>query len=500
MTYIRLCDDCMCYMNIVDVGKLMNRPHFCSVDIDYTIHTSLFVSMTKNGVKSTIDKVVIYWIKKMQTLKELSSKVVMTDDRIKYDPIASSDKRMCRRSIYRHNLIPMDVLEQLLSYDNDFRTRKDLYTKPTKGLLIAMMLGYTKSAIFFLKQASNDYEKALDETTFQHDDDPEGAKSAVVEEWSNFLETTMYKASQSGQLEIVELLINKYGAKDYSQCLDVACERGHTDTAKYLLSYVDSISEFALYNASVSGDIDIVRSLLAKDAPNPNYALEGAAERGHTEIVKLLIKKRRATDYHNAAIAACKNGHIDIVRLMLIKGANDFNDYLYSIACHTYFVSYDDHFDIIDILLAKGATNLDEALIGAYENDHFEIVDRLIYKGATVTVNDLFIRACSSGDHDKFFKLLKYYFRDPSSIRQVYLNDWLCKASSNGSLAIVQRLLDLGANDLNKALSFADQYGNYDTMVLLIARGANDCNGEAFKRACRQHYDSINKTITLFKR
>lgn len=54
----------MCYMNIVDVGKLMNRPHFCSVDIDYTIHTSLFVSMTKNGVKSTIDKVVIYWIKK----------------------------------------------------------------------------------------------------------------------------------------------------------------------------------------------------------------------------------------------------------------------------------------------------------------------------------------------------------------------------------------------------------------------------------------------------
>ena len=49
-----------------------------------------------------------------------------------------------------------------------------------------------------------------------------------------------------------------------------------------------------------------------------------AAANGHLNIVKLMFEKG-ADDYNEAMGEAALNGHLNIVELMLEKGADDFN-------------------------------------------------------------------------------------------------------------------------------------------------------------------------------
>jgi ankyrin repeat protein len=48
--------------------------------------------------------------------------------------------------------------------------------------------------------------------------------------------------------------------------------------------------------------------------------LQAAAERGHTEIVRILLDK--GTDVYGSLQAAAKRGHIEIFHILLDKGAD----------------------------------------------------------------------------------------------------------------------------------------------------------------------------------
>ena len=95
------------------------------------------------------------------------------------------------------------------------------------------------------------------------------------------------------------------------------------------------------------GHIDIVNLMIAKGANNWNYGLRHACRGGHIDIVNLMIAKG-ANDWNNGLYGACRGGHIDIVNLMIAKGANDWNYGLMG-ACRG------GHIDIINLMIAKGA-------------------------------------------------------------------------------------------------------------------------------------------------
>ena len=67
---------------------------------------------------------------------------------------------------------------------------------------------------------------------------------------------------------------------------------------------------------------------------------------------------------------------MDIVKLMIEKGANDWNDGMYS-ACQR------GHMEVVKYMIEKGAKSWNDGIYGACLGGHGEIVKLMIEKGAT---------------------------------------------------------------------------------------------------------------------
>jgi hypothetical protein len=74
---------------------------------------------------------------------------------------------------------------------------------------------------------------------------------------------------------------------------------------------------------------------------------------------------------------ACHGGHLDIIKFMIEKGADDWNGGLYN-AC------YGGQVDIVKFMIEKGAYNWNRGLYGACYGGHLDIVKFMIEKGANV--------------------------------------------------------------------------------------------------------------------
>ena len=76
-----------------------------------------------------------------------------------------------------------------------------------------------------------------------------------------------------------------------------------------------------LARACRGGNMDIVKLMIEKGANHWNWGLRCACRGGHMDIVKLMIEKG-ADDWNWGLWGACEGGHMDIVKLMIEKGAN----------------------------------------------------------------------------------------------------------------------------------------------------------------------------------
>ncbi len=83
--------------------------------------------------------------------------------------------------------------------------------------------------------------------------------------------------------------------------------------------------DFIMINASRYGHMEIVELMLDKGADNYDEAMANAASGGHMEIVELMLRLG-ATDYNWAMTAAASGGHMEIVQLMLQKGATNYDE------------------------------------------------------------------------------------------------------------------------------------------------------------------------------
>jgi ankyrin repeat protein len=85
-----------------------------------------------------------------------------------------------------------------------------------------------------------------------------------------------------------------------------------------------SIFDFAMRYASEGGHMEIVKLMIEKGATYFDWAMYNAARGGHMEIVKLVIEKG-ATEFNLAIRFAAEGGNMEIVKLMIEKGGTDFN-------------------------------------------------------------------------------------------------------------------------------------------------------------------------------
>jgi ankyrin repeat protein len=191
------------------------------------------------------------------------------------------------------------------------------------------------------------------------------------------------------------------------------------DDRYFIIQYNDIISD---KNKSVTNKIifpeeiraDNIEYLLNSDKygnlcnKNINGLLIYASRKGHTDIVKLLIKSgayiHARDDY--AFRCASENGHAEIVNLLIEKGANIHTKDDYALR----WASANGHIDVVKLLIEKGAdihAEDDYALIWASNNGHIEIVNLLIERGADIHAEDDFaLRWASEKGHTDIVKLL----------------------------------------------------------------------------------------------
>ena len=125
---------------------------------------------------------------------------------------------------------------------------------------------------------------------------------------------------------------------------------------------------------------------LALAAADINEELLDASRKGDFASVKSLLEKGAAleakTSYGQTPLyLAAMNGHEDVVKLLLEKGANtDVRDTFYK-ASILGFVMQRKHYAVAKMLIAKGNGSVDEMLSGAAGSGNGELVQAVLDKG-----------------------------------------------------------------------------------------------------------------------
>lgn len=246
--------------------------------------------------------------------------------------------------------------------------------------------------------------------------------------------------------------------------------------------------------AALRGDDQSVRRLIASGAnvnSNKGFTpLIGAAQNGHTKIVRMLIEANADVNYAltindpdsnglTALAAASNNGHFEVVRELINARAN-VNARTSDGKTPLIVASLFGHQNVVKLLLEananiniKAGPNQFSALIVASESGHLEVVRLLLSKNADLNAamidgNTSLILASKGG----FDEILKILIVAGSNLNTKNNNKYsaLTIAATHGHFNCVQTLLATNAfskKEIAEATEFAQAKGHLKIAELL---------------------------------
>ncbi len=255
-----------------------------------------------------------------------------------------------------------------------------------------------------------------------------------VNSQDGFGKTALMIAAQQEHLEVVEFLIGKNANSklEDNKGNTALIYSGNSKILSYLKSeyakadasiFAESekgelksfIQEKLLIAAVENGKKEIIKNELnPKDVNNARYptvtTLYGstllilAAERGHLEIVKVLVEEKGAglniTDYagQTALMIAALNGHLKVVEYLIIKGADSNATTIepnWAGWTALMYAARSGYLDVARFLIDMGGANINDissdgrtALTIAVYNGHIKIAKLLIEKGVDINARD----------------------------------------------------------------------------------------------------------------
>ncbi len=151
-----------------------------------------------------------------------------------------------------------------------------------------------------------------------------------------------------------------------------------------------------------TGNEKIVESVIKDGADDWNWGFSEACYNGHLEISKLMISKGAKIELEEHLATACSAGHIKMVKLILEQGEVDVKRGLAN-ACSG------GHKEVVELMIENGADNFNDGLICAEYHGRKEIAIMMILYGAD-------INKCYSLDFDDVYYLLHHKIKFPNGI------------------------------------------------------------------------------------
>jgi ankyrin repeat protein len=316
--------------------------------------------------------------------------------------------------------------------------------------------------------------------------------------------TALTTATVMGHNDIVKLLLDSESLDSKQKCAAfVWAERYRNIKAVQLfeqagVNMADASLDDQLFYAAIKGDAGQVQQLLEKgvrlDAKNPidnSTALMMAAEKGHDEVVMLLLDNGADISMINnfggtALLGALSNGHADLAQLLIKRGADVNSKHSGTNITVLMMAAAQGSSRVVSDLLKEGAdVNVEDmwgytALVHAAARGYDEIVKLLINEGRWTNKKESFGKALAVAVGQGRTEIAKLLIEEGADLNEKtagYEFTPLMIAANRGNTEIVRALIDKGA-DVNAkstngltALQLAEKQGHIEIVRLLQTTG-----------------------------
>lgn len=300
------------------------------------------------------------------------------------------------------------------------------------------------------------YTRSADGSKVYHTALPVATETFVrlLEEKGADLDEGVRVGAQYNNYSFVRLLLDSGASVGCSYALQVALDRGHDDILRLL------VERWRRERVDVCPDEDF--KIIAKQLLDVNAEMRRAASKGDKVVVRALLEK--GANPNEGMRAAVSGGHESIVHLLLSKGANCANRYLLHDAIRN------GHIALVMLLLDRNV-HASYGLRAAVESQNVSMLQLLLGRGGNPNwVSDYVPR------HDSYEAIMRLLLENGANP-----NRGVFDAIRNGNAPVLRLLLDCGADAKRVISMYGVAKQAHEALVgQLLARGFDPTLGTGY--------------------
>ena len=224
-------------------------------------------------------------------------------------------------------------------------------------------------------------------------------------EWKGW-ESLENRIDEAGRAKCLDLLSSHLQSTSSTFQGETKTQNGNNKKKKKKKKKVKATADERLWNACIGGRLNEVRTLLDLDGIDincydycGNTPLNAASQKGHVDIVKVLLKaganvnQANTTDGTSPLFIASQHGHVAIVKVLIKAGGNVNQARTMDGGSPLYIASEKGNIDLVKVLIEAGvdvnhaANNEYTALGRSCQFGHLEIVRLLLQQQPNIDVN-----------------------------------------------------------------------------------------------------------------